>query len=116
MYVAHGAAEARVFEAVRAAGFDDLTLTQSRIARRLRPEGIRVTELAELAGVTKQTAGALVDELAANGYVIKNPTQPMPAPGWFCSLRAARNCAPQQVSRWPTSRRSGTTTSAPKPT
>ena len=71
MFVAHRAAEARVFEAVRAAGFDDLTLAQSRIAQRLNREGIRVTDLAEQAGVTKQTAGALVDELAANGYVAR---------------------------------------------
>lgn len=73
MFVAYTAAEARVFEAVRDAGFGDLTLTQSRIARRLTYDGIRVTELAELAGVTKQTAGALVDELAANGYVTREP-------------------------------------------
>ena len=71
MFVAHRAAEARVFEAVGAAGFDDLTLAQSRIAQRLNREGIRVTDLAEQAGVTKQTAGALVDELAANGYVAR---------------------------------------------
>ena len=58
---------------MRAAGFDDLTLAQSRIGQRLNREGIRVTDLAEQAGVTKQTAGALVDELAANGYVTRRP-------------------------------------------
>ncbi len=73
MFIAHRAAEARVFEAVRAAGFGDLTLAQSRIAQRLNREGIRVTEIAEQAGVTKQTAGALVDELEANGYVARRP-------------------------------------------
>jgi DNA-binding MarR family transcriptional regulator len=73
MFIAHRAAEARVFEAVRAAGSDDLTLAQSRIAQRLNREGIRVTEIAEQAGVTKQTAGALVDELEANGYVTREP-------------------------------------------
>ena len=50
MFVAHRAAEARVFEAVRAAGFDDLTVAQSRIGQRLNREGIRVTDLAEQAG------------------------------------------------------------------
>jgi DNA-binding MarR family transcriptional regulator len=69
MFVAHRAAETRVFEAVRAAGFDDLTPAQSRIAQRLQPNGIRLTELAEQARVTKQTAGALVDELERSGYV-----------------------------------------------
>ena len=73
MFVAHRAAEARVVEAVRAAGFDDLTLAQSRIGQRLNREGIRVTDLAEQAGVTKQTAGALVDDLEANGYVTRKP-------------------------------------------
>jgi DNA-binding MarR family transcriptional regulator len=71
MFVAHRAAEARVLEALRAAGFDDLTLAQSRIGQRLNRQGIRVTDLAEQAGVTKQTAGALVDELQANGYVAR---------------------------------------------
>lgn len=73
MFVAHRAAEARVIEAVRSAGFEDLTLAQSRIAQRLNRDGIRVTDLAEQAGVTKQTAGALVDELAATGYVTRKP-------------------------------------------
>ena len=73
MFVAHRAAEARVFEAVRTAGFDDLTLAQSRICQRLNREGIRVTDIAEQAGVTKQTAGALVDELEATGYVTRRP-------------------------------------------
>jgi DNA-binding MarR family transcriptional regulator len=73
MFVAHRAAEARVFEAVRAAGFDDLTVAQSRIGQRLDHEGIRVTDLAEQAGVTKQTAGALVDDLEAGGYVTRKP-------------------------------------------
>jgi DNA-binding MarR family transcriptional regulator len=62
-----------VFEAVRSAGFDDLTLAQSRIGQRLNHEGVRVTDIAEQAGVTKQTAGALVDELEANGYVVRRP-------------------------------------------
>jgi DNA-binding MarR family transcriptional regulator len=73
MFIAHRAAEARVFEAVRTSGFDDLTLAQSRIAQRLNREGIRITDIAEQAGVTKQTAGGLVDELEANGYVTRRP-------------------------------------------
>jgi DNA-binding MarR family transcriptional regulator len=63
MFVAHRAAEARVLEAVRAAG----------LGQRLDRDGIRVTDLAEQAGVTKQTAGALVDELEAGGYVTRQP-------------------------------------------
>jgi DNA-binding MarR family transcriptional regulator len=71
MFIAHRAAETRVFEALRTAGFDDLTLAQCRIAQRLSPDGIRVTDLAEHARVTKRTAGALVDELEDNGYVAR---------------------------------------------
>jgi DNA-binding MarR family transcriptional regulator len=73
MFIAHRAAEARVFDAVRTAGFEDLTLAQNRIAQRLNREGIRVTDIAEQAGVTKQTAGGLIDELEANGYVTRRP-------------------------------------------
>lgn len=73
MFVAHRAAESRVLDSVRAAGFDDVTLAQCRIAQRLSLHGIRLTELAEQAQITKQTAGALVDELERNGYVTREP-------------------------------------------
>jgi DNA-binding MarR family transcriptional regulator len=73
MFGAHRAAEGQVFEALRAAGFDDLTLAQCRLAQRLSPSGIRLTDLAEQAQVTKQTAGALVDELGRSGYVTRLP-------------------------------------------
>ncbi|WP_193048326.1 MarR family winged helix-turn-helix transcriptional regulator [Mycolicibacterium baixiangningiae] len=73
MFIAHRAAESRVFDALRAAGFDDLTLAQCRIGQRLNPAGIRLTDLAEQARVTKQTAGALVDELERAGYVVRRP-------------------------------------------
>ena len=72
-FVAHRAAEVRVMEALRASGFDDLTVAQCRIAQRLSPNGIRITDLAEQAQVTKQTAGALVDELERSGYVERRP-------------------------------------------
>lgn len=73
MFVAHRATESRVFEALRAAGFDDLTMAQCRIGQRLNRDGIRVTDLAEQARITKQTAGALVDELERSGYVVRRP-------------------------------------------
>lgn len=73
MFIAHRAAETQVFNALRTAGFDDLTPAQSRLAQRLSPTGIRVTDLADQAGVTKQTAGALVDELERGGYVVRRP-------------------------------------------
>jgi DNA-binding MarR family transcriptional regulator len=73
MFVAHRAAESQVFEALRSAGFDDLTVAQCRLAQRLSPHGIRLTDLAEQAQVTKQTAGALVDELERADYVTRQP-------------------------------------------
>src|SRR5690349_15165221 len=73
MFIAHRAAEVRVHEALHDAGFDDLTAAQVRIGQRLSPHGIRVTDLAEQSRVTKQTAGALVDELERAGYVERKP-------------------------------------------
>ncbi len=73
LFVVHRAAENKVMAGLRANGFDDLTVAQCRIAQRLSPTGIRVTDLADEAGVTKQTAGALIDELERSGYVKRRP-------------------------------------------
>jgi DNA-binding MarR family transcriptional regulator len=67
------AMEARVFAALAEAGFTDLTIAQGRVAARIGPAGTRVTDLAEQAGVTKQTAGYLVDQLERAGYVRRVP-------------------------------------------
>ena len=67
------AMEARVFAAMAAAGFDDITPAQGRIAARIGPSGTRLTDLAEQALVTKQTAGHLVDQLELAGYVRRVP-------------------------------------------
>lgn len=72
-YIAYRALETRVFEALAEAGFEDMTVAQGRIAARIGPEGSRVTELAEAAQVTKQTAGFLVDQLEKSGYVRRVP-------------------------------------------
>lgn len=69
LFVPYRAMEARVFTALAAAGFDDVTPAQSRVFQRIGPEGTRLTELAEQAQVTKQTAGFLVDQLERAGYV-----------------------------------------------
>jgi len=62
-----------VFEAVAAAGFGDITTAQGRLFARIGPQGTRVTELAEHARITKQTAGFLVDQLERAGYVRRVP-------------------------------------------
>jgi DNA-binding MarR family transcriptional regulator len=69
----HRAMEARVLAGLAAAGFDDLTPAQGRIAARIGPGGTRLTDLAEQALVTKQTAGFLVDALVRSGYVERVP-------------------------------------------
>ena len=73
MFVAHRAMEERVLTALRAAGFDDVTLAQGRVFARVGDEGTRLTDLAEMAQVTKQTAGFLVDKLSDAGYVERVP-------------------------------------------
>jgi len=73
LFIAHRAAETQIMEAVRAAGFDDLTVAQCRIMQRLPADGIRITDLAEQAQVTKQTAGALIHDLERSGYVERRP-------------------------------------------
>ena len=69
----NGPPQARVLEAAAAAGFDDLTAAQGRVFARIDPDGTRVTDLAERALITKQTAGFLVDQLERAGYVRRAP-------------------------------------------
>lgn len=72
-FIVNRAMEARVMEAVAAAGFDDVTAAQGRVFARIDPDGTRVTDLAERALITKQTAGFLVDQLERAGYVRRVP-------------------------------------------
>ena len=69
----HRALEARLLAELAAAGFDDITPAQGRLAARIGPGGTRLTALAEQALVTKQTASHLVDQLERAGYVRRVP-------------------------------------------
>ncbi|WP_344831262.1 MarR family winged helix-turn-helix transcriptional regulator [Actinocorallia longicatena] len=73
MFIAYRAMENRAFDAVVAAGRDDITMAQAKLLQRVNEEGSRLGELAESAQVTKQTAGYLVDQLEAAGYVERRP-------------------------------------------
>ncbi|MBC9819680.1 MarR family winged helix-turn-helix transcriptional regulator [Terrabacter sp. MAHUQ-38] len=73
MFIAARDVENRVIEAMRRAGVDDITVAQGRVAARIGPHGTRLSDLAEQAQVTKQTATALVDRLEAAGYVERVP-------------------------------------------
>jgi len=71
-FVAHRAMEQRVLARAREAGHP-VTVAQGRVASRIGPDGTRLTELADAAQVTKQTAGFLVDQLEKAGYVERVP-------------------------------------------
>ena len=71
MFIAYRAAESEVMAVLAAGGADDVTVAQSRLLARLEPRGMRLTKLAESAGVTKQTAGALVDQLERSGHLLR---------------------------------------------
>src|SRR3954447_10047088 len=71
LFIPYRALENRVFAALAAAGFDDFSTAQARIFQRIGPNGTRLTELAQAAQVTKQTAGFLVDQLERAGYVTR---------------------------------------------
>ena len=73
MFIASRDVETRVVAAMRRAGIDDITLAQARVAARIGPHGTRLTDLAEQAQVTKQTATAIVDRLEHAGYVERVP-------------------------------------------
>ena len=96
MFVAYRAMENRAMAAAREAGYTDITLAQARIGQRIGPSGTRLTELAEQAQVTKQTAGFLVDQLERAGYVERVPD---PADGRARLIRLApRGAAAAAVS------------------
>jgi DNA-binding MarR family transcriptional regulator len=86
LFLPYRAMEARVFERLAAAGFDDFTPAQARVFARIAPEGSRLTDLAAQAGITKQSAGFLVDQLERAGYVERVPD---PADGRARRVRIA---------------------------
>ncbi|MDK1472186.1 MarR family transcriptional regulator [Streptomyces sp. 549] len=73
LFLPYRAMEDRIFAALAEAGFDDFTVAQARVMQRIGPDGTRLTDLAEQAQITKQTAGFLVDRLERAGYVERVP-------------------------------------------
>ena len=73
LFIPYRAMESRVMAELVRAGFDDLTLAQAKLFQRIAPDGSRLTDLAEQAQVTKQSAAFLVDQLEAAGYVRRKP-------------------------------------------
>src|SRR3954470_19483192 len=73
MFIAARAAADRIFRAVHDAGFDDVTIAQSRLMMGIDTDGTRLSVLAGRAQIAKQTATALVDKLERAGYVERVP-------------------------------------------
>ncbi|MBP1821315.1 MarR family transcriptional regulator [Mycobacterium sp. OAE908] len=73
LFIPYRHMESRILQAIKDAGFDDVTLAQARVFQRIAPGGSRLTDLAEQAQMTKQSAAGLVDELERMGYVRRVP-------------------------------------------
>lgn len=54
-------------------GFPEVRLAHSAVFRTIEAGGSRISDLAERAGMTKQSMAYLVDSLAASGYVTVAP-------------------------------------------
>jgi len=72
---AYNAVSARIFAGVKAGGdFADLRPAHGNAMEQLELEdGLRLTEMAARAGITVQSMGELVDDLAAKGYLERRP-------------------------------------------
>lgn len=54
-------------------GFTEVRVAHSALFRNISPAGMRLTDLAERAGMTKQSMSYLVEDLAASDYVRLEP-------------------------------------------
>jgi DNA-binding MarR family transcriptional regulator len=73
LFIPYRYTEDRMFRAMQDAGFDDWTLAQCRVFQRVARDGSRLTDLADQAQMTKQSAGVMVDQLERLGYVRRVP-------------------------------------------
>ena len=60
-------------ELLEASGITDVRPTHGCVFRFIHGDGMRLTELASLAGLTKQSVGEIVDDLAGLGYLERYP-------------------------------------------
>lgn len=66
------AASKRLYADLRARGtlaFPELRGSHRRILQMIPPQGVRITDLARIAGMTKQALGEFVDSLEQSGFV-----------------------------------------------
>jgi len=71
--LAHQSLVRRVLDALSEAGYDDIQASHFVPMQALwdYPQGLRVTELAAKAKITKQSMGELVDQLVRRGYLAR---------------------------------------------
>ena len=62
-----------VYEQLAHKGYPEIRQSHSTVFRYILPKGSRITEMAELAGMTKQSMASLVDHLQKHGYVQIQP-------------------------------------------
>lgn len=70
---AYGWLQARVYEAVAAAGHRGLRAMHSPVLRHLPPEGGRVADLARATGLAKQSVAYVVEDLISLSYLRSEP-------------------------------------------
>jgi DNA-binding MarR family transcriptional regulator len=97
MFISARHAEQRILATLDEAGFDDVTLAQARLFARVAEGGSRLTDLAEQAQITKQSAQSLVDQLERAEYVERVP-DPTDARARLVRI-AERGRAAQRVAR-----------------
>lgn len=70
------AMRSRIQRAIEAAGFDDFRIAHQNVLAWLPPSGMRLSELAQRAQLSKQTMTELVSYLEVRGYVerMRDPT------------------------------------------
>ena len=73
LFIPYRHMENRILQAIRDAGYDDVTVAQARVFQRIAPGGSRLTDLAEQAQMTKQSVAGLIAELQRMRYVRRVP-------------------------------------------
>ena len=83
LFIAQRAFEEEIATALHEQGFQ-FTLAQGRLAARIAQQGSRLTELADAAGITKQSAAYLLKELEDPAWCCGSRTPAMRAPNAYC--------------------------------
>lgn len=97
----------RVYQRLLEAGYTDLRPAHFAVLQNLRTEGLHVTELADLAQMTRQSMGALVDYVEERGYV-ERISDPGDGRAWLVRLtekgldveQVARSALAELESEW----------------